>query len=383
MKRFFTMILFVSVFFIGLGSLIERAGAKFKSDEKALALIRAARQAIGGDSAIAGVQSLRIVGHTTQTLTVNGAAQTEQGETEIALQLPDKLMKMVKIGHGDGSGEPMKMINKQVDVVVVGSNKDGSVTATDEDAAPEMGGVKTIILKKADGNVQEVSTEEGRKIILRKADGSGNVQWKTADGDNENVVITGSAAVDPNGKRMLVRTGGGEPRDNELLRTTLALLLSAPKGMDVNYTYGGESDVDGTACNVVVADFAGSAIKLFLNRDSSLPVMISYAGLRMPKVITFDRQTAAPADGSGNVYFFKKTCPGPGDGPGDKAEFQVRFSDYRGVNGVQFPYHWTTNVNGTLDETFDVTTYEVNSPDTAAKFQKGTLVVRTRKPDGQ
>ena len=90
MKRFFTMILFVSVLFIGLGFLIEKAGAKFKSDEKALALIRAARQAIGGDSAIAGVQSLRIVGQTTQTVSINGAAQTEQGETEIALQLPDK-----------------------------------------------------------------------------------------------------------------------------------------------------------------------------------------------------------------------------------------------------------------------------------------------------
>jgi len=382
MKRFFTTILFVSVFFIGLGSLIEKAGAKFKSDEKALALIRAARQAIGGDSAIAGVQSLRIVGQTTQTVSINGAAQTEQGETEIALQLPDKLMKMVKIGHGDESGEPIKLVNKQVDVVVVGSNKDGSVTVTDQDSAPETSGVKTIIVKKADGNVQEVNTAEGRKIILRQAEGSGNIQWKTADGDAENVVITG-AASDPNGKRMLVRTGGGEPRDNELLRTTLALLLSAPKGMDVSYTFGGESDVDGTACNVVVADFAGSVVKLFLNRDSNLPVMISYFGTRMPKAITFERQTAAPADGSGNVYFFKKTGPGPGDGPGDKAEFQVRFSDYRSVNGVQLPYHWTTNVNGALDETFDVTTYEVNSPDVAAKFQKGTVLLRTKKPEGQ
>ena len=110
--------------------------------------------------------------------------------------------------------------------------------------------------------------------------------------------------------------------------------------------------------------------------------MISYAGLRIPKIITFDRQTAAPASGSGEVYFFKK-APGPGEGPGDKAEFQVRFSDYRSVNGVRLPYRWTTNVNGTLDETFDVTTYEVNSPDTAAKFQKGTVLVRTRKPDGK
>ena len=52
MKRFIFSILCVSVFFIGVGSLVERTGAKFKSDEKALALIDKARQAIGGDAAV-------------------------------------------------------------------------------------------------------------------------------------------------------------------------------------------------------------------------------------------------------------------------------------------------------------------------------------------
>src|SRR6266404_5342111 len=102
MKRFIFSILFVSVFCIGLGALADKAGANFKSDEKALAIIRDARQAIGGDAAIAAVKSLSIVGQSTHTIKFDGVDRSEQGETEIALQLPDRLMKMTKIGHGEG-----------------------------------------------------------------------------------------------------------------------------------------------------------------------------------------------------------------------------------------------------------------------------------------
>ncbi len=56
------MILLVSTFFIGVGSLVDRAGATFKSDEKALELIRQSRAAIGGDAAINNVRSLTIAG---------------------------------------------------------------------------------------------------------------------------------------------------------------------------------------------------------------------------------------------------------------------------------------------------------------------------------
>src|SRR5437868_461569 len=102
MKRFFFSILFVSVFCIGLGALVDKAGANFKSDEKALALIQKARQAIGGDSAINGVQSIVIVGQTTRGFKIDGGDRTEKIDTEIAMQLPDKIMRMMKIGHDDG-----------------------------------------------------------------------------------------------------------------------------------------------------------------------------------------------------------------------------------------------------------------------------------------
>src|SRR5262245_6868112 len=118
MKRFIFTVLSVAIFFVGVGTLIDKAGAKLRSDEKALELIRQARIAIGGDSAINSIQSLRIVGQTTHNFKMNGVDHVETGETEIALQLPDKLMKMTKMGDADEHSSE-KIVNRQMDVTVV------------------------------------------------------------------------------------------------------------------------------------------------------------------------------------------------------------------------------------------------------------------------
>src|SRR3954451_4328543 len=103
MKKFVLSILFVSVFCIGLGALVDKAGAKFKSDEKALALIRQARQAIGGESAVGGVKSLSIVGKTTRLFKTDAVETSEQRETEINLLLSGQVMRMEKFEKGDGT----------------------------------------------------------------------------------------------------------------------------------------------------------------------------------------------------------------------------------------------------------------------------------------
>jgi hypothetical protein len=77
MKRFIISVLFVTVFCIGLGALVEKAGAKFKSDERALALIKQARIAIGGEQSIADVRSMIIKGNTSITFRLKDGARTE------------------------------------------------------------------------------------------------------------------------------------------------------------------------------------------------------------------------------------------------------------------------------------------------------------------
>jgi hypothetical protein len=360
MKRFIFSILAISIFFAGVGSLVEKAGARFKSDERALALIQQARQAIGGDTAINNVQSLRIVGQTTRTLSVNGTTKSVQGETEIAMQLPDKIMRMMKIGHDDGlAGD--KMIQRQVDVEVVGKDSIGKeLSVTVDGGAPA--GVKHIILKP-DGTVEELSGADAEKVIVRDGAAAGKV---TADGERQIVI------------RKTEADAHDKMKHNELLRLTLGLLLTAPQGLDVSYTYGGEIDVDGTACNIVVADVAGSAYKIFLGKSSNLPVMMSYVGTRMPNIVFFKKEAGAPETSEKMV--FTRTVDGP---PAETAEFQVRFSDFRTVGGVQLPYKWTQTVGGTADEVFEVSSFEINPTNIADKFQNQKVMLRTTKPDSQ
>ncbi len=351
MKRFIVSILFASVFFMGLGAIAGGVAAKFKSDDKALEVIRQARIAIGGEASIAAVRSMTINGRTTKTFTVNGETRTEPGETDIALQLPDKLMKMVKIG---ADGEGLGVMSKQHDVMILRSTKDGEGVGAGHG---EGTATRKIIIKKDDGTF--MSSGDGGKVWVEKGDSD------ALPGDGKRVVIEKEHRAEHEGMRQ-----------NELLRLTLGLLLTPPQGMDVNYTFAGEGDVDGTTCNVVNAEFAGSSVKLYISKASSLPVMLAYTGHQMPQIFQFKVDGPKTGDeAKKDVVFFRKDIAEPAD-----AEFQIRFSDYRGVNGVQLPYRWVTTVNGKADETFDVNTYEINPSNIGEKFANRKVMVRIPEP---
>lgn len=370
MKRFIISILCVTVFCIGLGALVEKAGARFKSDEKALALVKQARLAIGGDQSIAEVRSMTIKGSTTLTVKVNGATRNEQGETEIAMQLPDKLSKMVKIERNEGPGGEALSSEKR-DVMIVRSGAPGEAVGGGQ-------GVRKIMVTKTDdgndevekiitdGKDDEFTTSDGKKVIIRRDEGLSNGK-----------ITTGG---DEKGKRIVLddEVGGRREafRQNELLRTTLSLLLTAPEGMDVTYTFVGESDVDGAPCNIVNVEFAGSNVKLYLSKASNLPVMISYLGHPMPNVMFL--RTRGPVTDATDAPKEKTMFDHKIEGP-DLAEVQVRFADYRGVSGVQLPYKWTTSIAGQTSEVFDVTNYEVNPANIAEKFQNQKVLLRTKK----
>lgn len=377
MKKFILSVLSVAVFFVGVGSLVEKAGAKFKSDDKALELVRKARLAIGGDAAIANIRSLRIVGQTTRTFTADGAARNVTGETEIAMQLPDKFMKMTKLGHGDGVAGPEQM-QKQIDVIVKGDGVgEKHVFTTSPDGPADGNGVQKIVIKKSDGTTQELTGAEAEKFRVQNGDG-GTATFKIEDNDG-----------DSNGKQVMIRRVGGDGdfaahhdgmRQNEMLRLTLALLMSAPEGQDVDYQLGGDGDVDGTSCNILVAAFGGNSFRIFLNKNTNLPMMLSYTGPKMPVIRL--RTPANPGQDSEkltNVVIERNT----GSKTTETAEFNVKFSDYRVVNGVQLPYKWTQTVGGNPDESFEVSSYEVNPANIADKFKNNNVMYKVRKPADQ
>ena len=356
MKRFIISVLCVSVFFIGLGNLVERASASFKSDDKALELLRRARAAIGGDQAIGGVRSMTITGKATKTFDVEGVARTENGDFEINFELPNKMSRSLKLG---GSGDSQQLVDKQVDVVVVrkGEGDGDNLKFKSIDPANPDGSRKFTIVKK-DGTTEEVKID-GREPVILKREGNTIVSetGETATVDDKKVFV-----------RKLDGMGAGEfKRSNELLRTTLALLASAPEGVDVTYSYVGEGSVDGTSCDIIAANDGSSTLKLYLDKSSSLPRMVSFEGHK-PFMIRFRKGDAKPDDAE-TVTFERKL-----DAP-EMAEFQIKFSDFRAVNGLQLPHKWTQTIAGKTDEVLEIASYELNPANIAEKFRE---VVPTR-----
>ncbi len=371
MKRFAVFVLAVSACFVGLGSLAEYVGAQLKSDEKALEVIRRARTAIGGDAAIAGVRSMIITGRSTHTFKVDGVERSEPGESEIALQLPDKLMRTMKIGRNDDAGA-RAITERKHDLLVftkegptnmeVRQMGNGEFTTTDG---------KKIIVREHVAEGEAATVDGEKRVFVRKLNDAEAAELKAkieANGGEHDKVVT-FARTAP--KAMV--------RQNDLLRHTLALLLTAPEGMDVNYTFAGESDVDGVAVNVVNAEFGGMNYKLYIGKSNDLPVALSFAGPAAPTVIKFKKGDSMPADAprADTMVFTRKH-----EGSADTVEHFIRFSEYRSIGGVQLPYRWTTSIAGVTKETFDVNAYDINQSNIAEKFESPRTFVRTRK-DGQ
>jgi hypothetical protein len=377
MKKFFLMVFLAAIFFTGLGSMISKTAAKYKSDDKALALLAKARQAIGGDNAVAGVSSMIITGKSTRTFKTGDTTNTEQDDMELSLQFPDKMMKIVKMGDGTGANG-QKAINKQVDVVVIsdGGEPGNFEWKTEDGAKVGVKGEHTFVIRKDEGQAEQgdtASATSGQKIVIRKVDGGSTGEASPAGVAGEKNVFFNKEVKGGTPGEFPWQTGG-------LQRTALSLLLTAPQGMDVAYLYGGEGNVDGAACNIIDAQFGGNSVRLYLGKDSNLPVMMSYVDAK-PMMVWFRHEGNEVPDAEKGVKTFERHA-----GPPETAEFQVKFSDYRNVNGIQLPYKWVQTVGGQPDETIDVTGYEINPANIAEKFKSNgetKMLVRTMKAPNQ
>lgn len=349
MKKFFVTILLVSTFFIGLGALVDRAGATLKSDAKALELIKRARIAIGGDANIENVRSLTIAGNSTYFFNNEGIQRSEQGTLEINLQLPNQFSKMVKIGNpeNDGSGLHQKRVQ-----VIVTKDENGKVLTEDVRGT----GNRVMKIEKNGGNA-----DGDKKIIIRK-DGDAQV-WNTEDG--KKIVIE---------KDVKTENISGN-RQNEMFRTTLALLLTAPKDLDVSYIYAGVGNVEGSACDIIEAQTGGSSYKLYLDQSTHLPRMISYQGMK-PIVVKFTKDEAGNVgEKQTNVFVRSGNFP-----KGETVEFQTKFSDFRSVGGIQLPYKWTQTAGGQPEQNVDIVNYDINPANIADKFQDQKIYMKMKKP---
>ena len=137
----------------------------------------------------------------------------------------------------------------------------------------------------------------------------------------------------------------------ELQRNLLLLLgrAGAPA------TYVGEAEAeDGKADVIEVTPEGAPAMRLFLDQQTHLPLMLTYTGV-MPRVVV--RPAGGPQPTPEEM---RKRWEEARSQPPQEVTYEVRLEEYKDVSGVMLPHRMTQSVDGKATEEWTVNTFKVN-----------------------
>ena len=162
------------------------------------------------------------------------------------------------------------------------------------------------------------------------------------------------------------RAAMGRRLQGELARLRLALLADPGDGASVTYAGPAESP-DGRADVLDVTSASGTRARLFLDATTHAPLMVTYQEAMPAR--RFRRPM--PADGFDRP---EETPAAPVVNPSDAAprtvEVTLFLSDRRAVDGLELPYHVSRAVNGNVVEEWEVTRWRVNPSFKPERFEK-------------
>ena len=270
-------------------------------------VLRQARAAIGGEAKLRGVEGLSIKGKFRRVIQERELA----GERELDLLLPDKYMRT----------ESLVMPG-------MGTSVTNSRAVSGADFWASGGGRGGVIMMRSDG--KEVTPEQKERAEKEQA-------------------------------RQL-RT--------EMARYVLALLLTPSESFPLQFTYAGEATADDGSADVIDASGPeGFSARLFIDKTTHLPLMLSYRAPK-PRVVMMSMQQGhgkSPEQLTKEAQEKMKTEAEPKP---EEVEMQVRFSEHREAGGLLLPHRITVASDGETTEEWEVKGYTLNPQFKADKFQK-------------
>ena len=161
----------------------------------------------------------------------------------------------------------------------------------------------------------------------------------------------------------------------EFSRYLLAMILTPPPSLAVEYKYAGESDVEDVATEVIDVTAADNfAVRIFFDKKSHLPLLLSYRGPK-PRVMTMTRQGNGTARSAEDVKKAREEAEkkmhaeGPVTPP-EEVDFYIRLTDHKKVGGVTLPHKFTFLAGDEVSEEFEISKYELNPQFKADQFEK-------------
>src|SRR6185369_6505275 len=291
--------------------ILSSATAAFADDARAQEILKQARQAIGGEEQLQKIQGLQING---QYRRVFGERQMG-GDREISISLPNKYLVEDAMNTG---GLSTAMINFR------GLNGDKAWSGNS-------GGGGGMVFRIAGPGGQQASPEQMEEMLRR--------------------IYTA-----------------------EFSRYLLAIILTPPPSLTVEYKYAGESDVEDVQADVI--DVSGPnkfAVRVFFDKQSHMPLLLSYRGPK-PRIVTMQRPAGSGAPKAEDVAKAReeaeKKMHAEAPAVPEEVDFYIRMTDYKKVGGVMVPHKLTFLTENEVSEEFEISKYQLNPQFKADRFEK-------------
>lgn len=280
------------------------------ADSRAEEVLKQAREAIGGEEQLQKIQGLQING---QYRRVFGERQMA-GDREISILLPNKYLVEDAMNAG---GHSTAMINTRA------LNGDRAWNANS--------GGGGMVFRMAGPGGQQATPEQ-------------------------------------------IEAGLRRIYNAEFSRYLLAMILTPPPSLAVEYKYAGESDVEDIQADVIDVTAADNlSVRIFLDKKTHLPLLLSYRGPK-PRMMTMSR----PANGQGKPEDLgkareeaeKKLQAEAPPAPPEQVDFYIRLTDHRKVGGLTLPHKLTFLAENEVAEEFEISKYQLNPQFKADRFEK-------------
>ena len=160
----------------------------------------------------------------------------------------------------------------------------------------------------------------------------------------------------------------------EFSRYLLAMILTPPPSLAVEYKYAGESDVEDVQADVIDVTAADNfSVRIFFDKKSHLPLLLSYRGPK-PRIMTMTRQgngtARSPEDIKKAREEAEKRLHAEGPVRPEEVDFYIRLTDHKKVGGLMLPHKLTFLTENEVSEEFEISKYQVNPQFKADRFEK-------------
>lgn len=289
-------------------------------------LLRDVRKALGGDKAVARVSGLSAEGTFRRTFGQREMA----GEVEIALDLPGRYIRTETFSP---TGDPGNRV-----IRTMGFNG--------EEALDGVTGGGGGFMMRFGGPGGGPGGGQGR--------GQGTADDRTPDPERLARMVRGHR--------------------NDAARLLLAMLGRGDAIAPLAITYAGEAEsADGKADVIEASLEGGTPFRLFVDRDSRLPLLMTYRE-RAPRRLEFQRPQPQPGQPPPSREEMEKLIREARERaerePPKMQDVEVFFSDHQQVDGVLLPHKISRVVDGTPVEETVITRFKVNPAFKADTFKK-------------